>query len=417
MNRLHRVLHAVVDGAVRTALLSLVAFAAACPPPLDEGPALDVLPTGTGPNAAAVVACPSGPRVVVTASGDGRVNVIDPASGDVASVFLGEGSNPWDVAVFGVGDDARAVVTLSGSSSVALFSPCTSPPALLDTITDTTLLTLPAPITLAQPFDVDGDGVADPTVTQMMPRLPQAIDVAVDAGVNGEGSVVAYAAFTNILSFAFVGAGPMQAGPSTLLALPIEGDRFGASSRVTLPCDNAGGLAQEGGDHVVVSCAGRFFQDAAGHHKASPGGLVRVDRRSLTVTDAVALDGDTPGPIRVVDDTVATGDLLHGAVSTYAAETLSAAQARDGLGGDVIDSAFALVVDRDGDGDGDGDGALIAGWFDGRVQRDPMGDGPISAAPEGPIRGLVDLVIVDGDLYGLFALSAELRRIHEGPQP
>ncbi len=381
-------------------MVALMTMVAGCPPPEGLEQAPSVMATGTTPNAVDVVFCADGPRLVVTASGDGRLDVIDPQDGSSEAVFLGEGSNPWGVRSFGDGDDARAVVTLSGLASLALVAPCASPLVVKDTVSDTTLFSLPTPVSLEIPFDADGDGDDDSVVTQMLPRFPQ----AVDATQNGDGDIRVVAAFTNILSFAFAGGGPMRAGPSTLLSASVVDDAFVDVASAVVPCDNAGGVRIDG-DDVIVSCAGLFVASDVGHDKASAGGLVIADAASLDVSAAVSLDDDSLGPVVVIDGdgekSIVVGDLLHGGVSSWSRETL--ARRADVAGRDgVVDSAFALITT---------DEHAVAGWFDGRVRRDPLHDGPIAGPPPGPIRGLVDLAVVDDVVYGLFSLSAELRRL------
>ena len=113
------------------ALLALTATTTACPP-LDAV-APSGLATGTTPNAVAVVRCETGPRLLVTASAEGRLDVLDPAgAAPPSSIFLGVSTLPWDVAVVrhadadGVASDeaTRAVVTLAGTHGVAVVRPC-----------------------------------------------------------------------------------------------------------------------------------------------------------------------------------------------------------------------------------------------------------------------------------------------------
>lgn len=376
----------------------------ACPAPAPSSPT--VLSTGTTPNAVAVVRCTDGPRLVVTASAEARLDLLDPAGvAPPRSVFLGAGTSPWDVAVVRHADEAasdnasRVVVTLAGSHGVALVRPCGSP-ALLDIVVDEVPLPLPAPVALRQPEDVDGDGTDDAVATAMLPRSPQAVVVV-------SGAVLeVVVAFANILAVSTGSDAPMLTGPALVSRWRlVDGDDSDAArlqpiDRLVVPgCENPGGLVVTGPGQVAVACAGRFVLAGAGHGKASDGAVV-----TLTVGDALAAGSRqggamTPGPIVAHAGALVVGDLLDGALRRFDPVDLAVLGERPGRDG--IDSAFSLVVTDDD--------ALVAGWFDGRLEHDPFGPSPYGVdAPAGPPRGLVDLVDDGERLWGLLTLSAEL---------
>lgn len=390
-------------GTLGTFVVVIVGITSACP--AIDVIAPSVLPTGTTPNAVAVVRCEAGPRLLVAASAEGRLDVIDPAGVvSPSSIFLGVGSSPWDVAVVrhaeGSSDlDSRAVVTLVGSHGVALVRPCgdVDDRALIATVVDTVPFDLVDPVTLRQPEDVDGDGAADTVVTRMTPRTPQAVAVGLD------GRIVV--AFANLLAFATGRDEPMLAGPGLVSTFDVVDDALVLRSRAVVPCENPGGLAVDG-DDVFVACAGRYAVTPTGHGKASTGAVVRVDGQGAI---RMSTSLPTPGPVLVHEGVVVAGDLLGGTIVAFDSATLEETARVAGVSGTdgVIDSAFALVVD--------GDGTLVAGWFDGRVQRDPFGGGVVTPAPAGPGRGLVDLVHDGERLWGLHTLAAELVVIGAGP--
>lgn len=387
------------------AALAMAAFATACPPPTTSPVRLA---TGTTPNAVTAIACADGPRLLVAASAEARLDILDPDGvAPARSVFLGAGSTPWDVAVVRQGDgdgrdgdDARAVVTLSGSHALALVQPCGDAPALLDVVVDLAPFDLPTRVTLRDAADVDGDGAAELEVTRMRPRAPQAV-VAV-----GDTVVVAWA---NTLAFATGPDAPMLTGPGLLSHFVIDDDDGAATlrsvARTLVPCENPGGLAVVDEDTVAVSCAGRYALGAAGYEKAGPGGLALVDLTTMSVTTSTSLPG-APGPLLVADGALLSGDLLDGALHQHALVDLAVRSTHPGRT-DLIDSAFALAIEAGG--------VVVAGWFDGRVTRDPFGAATTTAAPPGPPRGLIDLVHDGERLWGLHTLSAELVVIPEAP--
>ena len=386
-------------------LLTLVVGLVACPSQSPSAPT--VLPTGTTPNAVAVVRCAEGARLLVAASAEARLEVLDPAgSAPPRSVFLGAGASPWDVAVVrhadadGADDSAsRAVVTLAGSHGVALVRPCGTP-ALLDIVVDEVPLPLPAPVTLRQPVDVDGDGTNDPVVTAMTPRSPQAVVVVPGAIPD------VIVAFANILDVSTGADAPMLTGPGVLSRWRLTDDaedgaatRLTAVDRLVVPgCENPGGLAVAGPGQVAVACAGRFVLAAAGHGKASDGAIVAVTVGDVLAAVARQAGAMTPGPVVAHAGAIVMGDLLDGAVRRLDPGDLSVLAERSGSG--AIDSAFSLVVTDDD--------VLVAGWFDGRLEHDPFGAPSAVDAPAGPPRGLVDLVDDGERLWGLLTLSAEL---------
>ncbi len=341
--------------------------------------------TGTAPNAVEHVVCEDGPRFVVAASGDARLDVIDPKTGSNASVFLGVGSSPWDIAVVNTERGPRALVTLSQARAVAVVDPCEG--TELSRTVDDELVEM-APVTLRQPADVDGDGVVETTVTRMVPRTPQAV------AANGDDVVVVFA---NLLEFSTAADAPMLAGPGSVRRYRLVDDVLVPGAREVLPgCDNPGGVSLRGAGYVV-SCAGRFVVSDVGHGKASDGAVFVVDDdgvRALPVTE-------TPGPVFAQGNTIITGDLLDGAVRSYDVVEGARTAVRHVVVDD-IQSAFALTFD---------DEELVVGWFDGRVMRDPLGAEEDIVTAQSPLRGLVDLVRVDGELWGLMTLSAELTRL------
>lgn len=371
-----------------------------CPPTpfdaVDVGEA--VIATGTTPNSVMPLRCGGRARLLVVSSGEARLERVDPAGlADVASVFLGVGSTPWDVAIAIAGDStdtARAVVTLPGHHSLALVDPCATPMRLITEVISPSPIDVEPAVTMRDPADVDNDGVADVVVSRMTPRTPQAV-VAV-----GPSVLVVWA---NLLAYSTSSTEPMLSGPGLLTRFTVTGDgeSLQETGRIVLPCENPGGLVAMNDDTVVVSCAGRFVVGVDGHRQQSPGGLVRVLTPAtgpLVVDGNVVLTDHTPGPIVWAKQELVTGDLLDGTVRAFDNATL--VEQRSTAPTTTIDSVFALTVTVGDD--------VVAGWFSGRVQRSPLDNGPIRQLTDGPGRGLVDLACDDDGGYGLFSLSAEL---------
>ena len=396
---------------------------AGCPPPVGVDDPLGVIATGTTPNAVTTSRC-SGKRVaLVTASGDARLDrlplgtppvgdaIVDPIDRS-SSLFLGVGSAPWDVVVVddGAPTNRRAVVSLSGSNELVLVDQCAE--EILHRVRVETLIPVVPSIRLDTPSDVDGDGIDDVDVQQMLPNLPQ--------GLAARGNDV-YATFANILRFS-LGGEPMLTGPAALVHIRVNQDRLDVVDLLTLPCRNAGAVAIHPTDATLlaVSCAGRFQQVDGGNQRVGLGGLVVVNVVDdvLTIQNAVELEA-SPGPV-IFDsqassgdnfDAVVVGDLLDGRVSRY--RLTGELVEETGSSGASIESVFALERSPDG--------ALWSGTFSGFMQREPFGaTSTFSIQQEGPLRGLVDFVFDDADvdddpaaptILGLFTLSAELRRI------
>jgi hypothetical protein len=385
---------------VATALMLLLT---GCPPPpVDDGD--DVIATGTTPNSVATVRCGGVRHLLVASSGEGSLERVDPEGPTAAStVFLGVGSTPWDVGVLNADDaatgDPRAVVSLPGRHSLALVDPCGDVPVVIDEVTSTADVTVDPPVTLREPADVDGDGSDDLVVERMTPRTPQAI-----VGVGRSVFVV----WANLLAFSTSSTEPMLSGPGLLtrFTLDDDGEHLTETGHVLLPCENPGGLTVThddtgAADGVVVTCAGRYVVGVDGFTAASPGGLVRVrtgDGAELVVDDAMVLDDHTPGPDVGAHGELVTGDLLDGTVRAFDPLTLTERRRTAPTSG--VDSVFALTVM--------GDDVVVAGWFSGRVQRQPLDDGPSRQLTDGPSRGLVDLVCDEVGGFGLLSLSAEL---------
>jgi hypothetical protein len=403
--------NAVVGG---LCALVVVGALGGCPATPSSPPT--ILPTGTTPNAVALVRCAAGPRLLVAASAEARLDVLDPAGvASADSIFLGEGSLPWDVVTVRHADDdaddadddsddsddtaSRAVVTLAGSHAVALVRPCGAP-ALLQTLHDDERFAVSTPVSLRTPTDVDGDGVPDLRVTQMTPRTPQAV---VHRRTDAGDEVVV--GFANLLEVSTGTDAPMLTGPALISTFMLNDDddgRLVLGPRVVVPaCENPGSLAVIDARTLAVACAGRYVLSTTGHQKASRGAIVTVERTDgVAAVSGVVVTEDTPGPVLVHDSGLVVGDLLTGALSRLSLAPLSLAETREGPGG--IDSAFALIVVDD---------VVVAGWFDGRLTFDPFGAAELLEAPSGPPRGLVDLVDDGERLWGLMTLSAELHAL------
>ena len=372
---------------------SVLVVAAACAAPLapfDDAP----LPTGTAPNDVALTVCDGARTALVAASADARLDVLavdNDGDGDgdgdaraARAVFLGEGTNPWSVASSS-GD--RAVVTLFDAGAVALVDACGG--RALDVARADVVFDID-PIVLASPVDGDGDGDDETTVTRLRPRTPQGVVVAGD---------VAFVTFTNVLSYSLDDQ-PMQTGPGVVARFVVDGEHLAFDRAVVLPCENPQGIAAGDAGDVVVACTGRFVVDGGAHRRVSPGGLVRVGRDALDVRAFAALDA-SPGTPAVWQGDVVVGDVLDGRVLRFD-EGLALVEATAPASG--VESIFNVAVDAHG--------RLLAARFgSGEVLVDPFGvAGVVRLQPDGPTRGLIDVVADADDVFGLFSLSGELVR-------
>jgi hypothetical protein len=344
------------------------------------------LPTGTAPNDVALTTCGGARTALVAASADARLDVLglDDGAADARAVFLGAGSNPWSVAPASSG---RAVVTLFDAGAVALVDACGGRAldvARADVVFDV------APITLSSSVDADGDGAPETTVTRLRPRTPQ--------GVVVEGDV-AFVTYTNVLAYSLDDQ-PMQTGPGVVARFEIDGDDLGFDRAALLPCENPQGIAADVDGDLVVACTGRFVVDGGAHRRVSSGGLVRVGRDALEVRASVELDA-SPGTPAAWHGDIVVGDVLDGRVLRFD-RALAFVEATAPANG--VESIFNVAVDAHG--------RLLAARFgSGEVLIDPFGDERVvRLQPDGPTRGLIDVVADDDDVFGLFSLSGELVR-------
>ena len=364
-------------------VLAVGSTSAACitPPESSDDAALS---TGTAPNDVALTTCGNARTALVAASADARLDVLGLDGDGARAVFLGEGTNPWSVAAASSG---RAVVTLFDAGAVALVDACGARPldvARADVVFDV------APIVLRSPTDADGDGTRETTVTRLRPRTPQG--VVVHGGV-------AFVTYTNVLAYSLDDQ-PMQTGPGVVARFVVDGDRLVFDRAAVLPCENPQGIAAGFDDDVVVACTGRFVVDGGAHRRVSPGALVRVGSASLDVRAYVELDA-SPGTPAAWHGDVVVGDVLDGRVLRFdrAFSFVDATEAADG-----VESIFNVAVDAQG--------RLLAARFgSGEVLVDPFGDERVvRLQPHGPTRGLIDVVVDEDDVFGLFSLSGELVR-------
>jgi hypothetical protein len=348
-------------------------------------PATDAaLATGTAPNDVALTVCGGIRTALVAASADARVDVLGLDDEGARAVFLGEGTNPWSVAPSSGG---RAVVTLFHADAVALVDVCQGD--ALDRAAADVVFDIPA-VTVPVPVDADGDGVEETTITRLRPRTPQGVVVADD---------LAFVTFTNVLAYALDDA-PMQTGPGVVARFRIVDDRLHFDQAVMLDCDNPQGIALGDDDDVIVACTGRFAVEEGAHRRISPGGLLRLGRQELDVRHHAELAA-SPGTPTTWRGDVVSGDVLDGRVLRFDRTLAPVAATAPAVG---VESVFNVAVD--------GGGRLLAARFgSGEVLIDPFGaSAVVRLQPEGPTRGLIDVVTDGDDLFGLFSLSGELVR-------
>lgn len=367
---------------IRIASLVLLACTvAACPTASPEG-APQRFPTGTAPNAVVRVDCTDSPRVLVAASSDSTMNIIDINTGTTTSVGFNVGANPVDIAVVdGVSSvtgltDPTAVVSLFDSHQLASVKVCRST-AVASTYRDDEVIV--------------SDG------TEYTPSNPQGIAVV------GDDIFVAFANITRL-------AAPdvdMLTGPGTLLRLHTDEEgNFVRDGRLTLPCDNPAAIATRG-TTLAVTCTGRYRMTSNRQFlraSDSQGAVVVIDAATFAVTDVLTLDASPMSAVFDVDDTLVVGDALDGSVSRYTTEPLALVERAQPT--DVADdSIFAITIVND---------TVVAAAFSGALIGAPFSSTPkLISTDAGLSRGVVDLAWLpgDADVFAVLTLSAELVRI------
>ncbi len=134
--------------------------------------------TGDQPNDLLVADGPDGARAIVVRSGDHAVSAFDLAEGlsdDLPGVRLprvmDEVAAPWFVAPW---DDSGARFAVTAQKQNRVY--------VIDLASESIVHTLVAgpvdldtPFTLARPFDLDGDGTDETTITRVTPQAPQPV--------------------------------------------------------------------------------------------------------------------------------------------------------------------------------------------------------------------------------------------------
>lgn len=267
-----------------------------------------------------------GSRAVLVRSGDDALSLVDPALGvrdEDRSIRLPQGSNPWfaaaagdgSVAVSGFGDDRIYLLDLEQQRvERALVA---EQPVRLET-----------PFVLSRAIDLDGDGIDEREIEQLMPRAPQPVLVL--------GGRV-FAVFSGFVD-AGQGALPPVYLPSVLASWPL--DSAEAPRLLVLPSLNAQEL-RAAGDQVLVVCSG-VLDVRDGHRPLTPGAVLLVDPVRLEVSARLDLPDFAPGSAVLRGSSVWMSSLVRPELLQADLQTGEELQ-RLVLNDEPLDSIFRLV--------------------------------------------------------------------------
>ncbi len=261
----------------------------------DARAALDTLalppdPASAGSTPNDLVALPDG-RAVLVRSQDDAIVVFSLADGLAGGrgVRLPEGeprANPW----FATPVDARTVaVTAQGRHVVYLID--VDAGAVVDTLVAPAPLPLDVPFVLARPYDVDGDGAAEPSITRAPARAPQGV------AVSGDRLVVAFTGFVS----AAVGGGPPVFVPGVLVSWSLA-DRAAPPVAVVTPALDPQEVQALDDGTVLVTASGPVSFGPGGEPITEGGAVSRHDAATLAVLATWPLGDFGPTTARVAGE-------------------------------------------------------------------------------------------------------------------
>lgn len=376
------------------------------------------IPTGTAANDVVVERCDGVPVAAVPVSTDSALDAIAlateaPAFNDVGFPLDadGRGGSPWHVAS---GPTPGVVaVSLRDQNSVVLVDLCEGRVLATARSDVPPLVAVDPPVSLSLPFDVDGDGVADATVSEMLLRAPQGV------AVSGNKIVVT---FTNFLEAANGDVELQRLGPGVAVLYTIDDienpSALTESARLELPFQNPQALVAAPDGRVWVSATGPLaLDDGRCCTGGGESGLVAIDVGGERIDHVLRLTPFVPASPAFAGGDVVVGSLVRPEVR------IGPASANDGSAfaslalGDinVVESVFEIAIAPNGLAFAAvyGDDALWAIDVERRAFAPPPLDFPLVFGPgETNFRGLI---AVDFDANGRGAavlnLSAEVRPI------
>ncbi len=269
-----------------------------------------------------------GDRALLVRSGDGALSDLpfghgadDCSRGLRFAEHRGRGSDPW----FAVA--AGAVVYVSDARLDRVYAVDRQTWVVTSTFADQT--TIEAPLSLACPADVDGDGSLERTAERFRPRTPQALAV-----MNGR-------LFVGMNGFLrpHQGACPAIYLPSVLLSYAL--DRTAEVARLRLPCQNPQELRETPEGLLQVVCSGEIDQPESGAPVAqTDGAILWIDPVRLEVVRTQPLDRFAPASALTQADVTIVSSLVR-------AELLLISRTgtieRRQLNGEAVDSVFRLT--------------------------------------------------------------------------
>lgn len=283
---------------------------------------------GSTPND--LVPLPDG-RAVLVRSGDDAIVVyaLDQGLASGRGIRLPEGdpkATPW----FAVPIDARTVaVTAQGRHVVYLVD--VDAGAVVDTLVAPAPLPLDRPFTLARPYDVDGDGTAEATITRAPARAPQGV------AVSGDRLVVAFTGFVS----AAVGGQPSVFVPGVLASWSLADLAAPPVVALTPMLDPQEVHALEDGT-VLVIASGPVEIGPGGGAITSSGAVSRHDATTLAALATWPLGDFGPTTARIAGDLLWVASLRRAEVRALPL-TGGDAVATLTLNSDVYDSVFRWV--------------------------------------------------------------------------
>ncbi len=261
-----------------------------------------------------------GDRALLVRSGDNALGVVD-ATGLAGGVRLPDGANPWFVAPLG---DGRAAVTAFGHDRIYLVDVDQS---LVEQYLELQPVLLPEPFTLSRPYDLDGDGSLESSLTQVAPKGPQAVVVSQNR---------LWAAYSGFVTERRDGLPPVYV-PGVVAAWTV--DHWSQPPKVWVtPALNPQELRPLENGQVLLTMTGAL--DLVAVAAVTPG-LVSILDFEAGFTENVAVEDFAPGTAVLFEDHLWVGSLVRGQLLQVSLRNQERRLIQ--LSPDPVDSVFRLV--------------------------------------------------------------------------
>ncbi|MCC7380200.1 MAG: hypothetical protein IT384_00110 [Deltaproteobacteria bacterium] len=294
---------------------------------------------GSVPNDLMITGAPENPRVVLVRSGDNAVSSVDLALGlegassgvrlpaiDGAAGALP--ANPWfAVALDGTG--RRIAVTAYGQSRVYLVD--LEQGSIEQILEMTQEVTLPAPFSLARPFDLDRDGAAESQIDRFVPRSPQ--------GLASDGDHL-YVGFSGFVA-PRTRDGPPVFVPAVLATWDLHDQ---SPARLTLlPALDPQELRLTASHELVITCSGAVDLVGGAPISTTPGAVLIYDPGTAQLIEHRDLASFAPSSTVVFEDRLWVSSLARSEILWLERRT-GIELARLSLSAEQVDSVFRLVA-------------------------------------------------------------------------